>query len=235
MSYEDIVEERDGFRAKIVIDNDPQEPYNDGMSPIIRFERPAYEQVGGTSFKVPSKIEYAAADLDRDVFERYLRIFHGATDVQWWHSGDNLYVSFDTAEWRAAMGLDDEHMAFMRARDPRWSPVDMTEWQEYVNGNVFGVIVERAVSRDITIDDLQDARAGMADPVLFDDVVDAAVDAVRSSDDENDTTWTEIHAVWGYYGDDYAAQVAREELQNYITASANGDDSDMLGKAVPGL
>lgn len=224
-TYSEIVDERDGFRAVIVIDQTPEEPYNDGMSPILRLEtfgRP--EQVGGTSHVVPDEIIYAASELDRETFARYLRIFHGATDVQFWH-GDRMsahwYVSFDTAAWRAEMGLTDEFIAARKAEDPRFSPVDMTEWISYVNGEVYGVVIERRVDRPLTIDDLIDARQawGIVSPA-FDDVVDAATDAVRNSDE---TEWDEVHAVWGYYGDEYATSTAREELQSHVDAAREGD------------
>lgn len=128
-------------RALIVPDYYPSEPYDDGGSPILRIERNGWyggsaEQVKHiTSHEVdPSIIEAAAKwAAEPDVFERYLRIFHGVTAVKWYEPHDDTYVTFDTAAWREEVGAPE-------------GSIDMTEWRAYCEGNVYGIVIEQLVT-----------------------------------------------------------------------------------------
>lgn len=188
MTYREIIEERTEYRAVIVADEDPHPPYNDGGFPIIRLSGPWYdrraEQVEGTSYELHPRITEAAETLDVYDFERYCRIFHGTTGFAYRgpdRSTDYCYIALDTAHWREAMGLD------------RPVEVEMTEWEAYIDGDVWGVVIERKVvtrSERLTI-------AG--DHLGFE---------VREE-------WEEESSCWGYYGDDYAREAAVEGLGHY--------------------
>lgn len=209
MTYESIIETRDGFRVKIVNDDDTQPPYNDGGSPLLRITSLTHaEQITEiTSFELPASIPAAFAVFEDDVFERYLRIFHGTTSIVWWDQGQHnahRYVTFDTADWRKAMGIEQvpgDH-----------SLANLDEWRWYCEGEVFGVVVEKAVDRPVTVEDLLAARDDLIEP-SFRAVWDRATKAIQ---DDDDTVWEEVDAVWGYYGHTYATEVARERLAEAI-------------------
>jgi len=150
------------YRAKLIRDEYPEEPYDDGASPILAYSFSPYggrldvEQGGtGTSYKIHPRIieafEHFQERADRgEAFERYLRLFHGVTEVEWYapgmYQGEMNYVSFDPADWREKMGLTDEHLASVRAKGDEISIVNMNEWRAYCEGEVYGWAVEELVS-----------------------------------------------------------------------------------------
>lgn len=180
---ETIYSEDGEYRVRLVRDAYADEPYNDGGSPILRFEVARAwpwcraEQVTEiTSHVVDDQIiEALTRWWDRcDNFERYMRIFHGTTGIEWYapsRSGAE-YVSFDTSAWRAEVGAEA-------------GAVDMSEWKAYCDGDVYGYVVERRVPW---------TRDG-EDPT---EVVMV--------------TWEEVDSLWGHYGIEYAEKSAREAL-----------------------
>lgn len=191
--YTEIVETRGDYRARIISEDGPSEPYNDGGSPILRlrwdrnWDDTWYaEQITGiTSHVVDSQIALAAGrwGSDTDTFERYLRIFHGTSAVEWYDSrsdgGDYVYVTFDTAAWREDVGAPE-------------NSVEMSEWRSYVEGDVWCHVVEK---RTVWV---------------------KAPSDVNDPDAETMTTWEEVEdtAVWGFYGHEWAEQAAREALND---------------------
>lgn len=210
MSHSETVETRGDYRVRIEIENAPDEPYDDGGSPIIRLYRRGYgdyqaEQVGSTSYVLDSVILEAAARWAKepDVFERYCRIFHGARSFEWRDSGDSrdyIYVTLDPADWREKMGLTDEWLD----AHPDVKTTNLTEWNAYCDGDVYGVIVEKRVTWTREHDDEIDGTDG--DPSMDD--------------------WQEVSAVWGYYGEEYATEVAREQLDAYAPATTTDDTKE---------
>jgi hypothetical protein len=143
----EVSEERGHLRVRLVRDDYAPEPYDEGRSPILRLY-PLRSWGGWRAEYVPDIGGYkpiAADDIataaekwatEPDLFARYLRMFHGTTAVEWYDArpdaGDFLYVTFDTADWRAHHGLPDDLSG----------AVDISEWRAYCQCDVYGYVVE---------------------------------------------------------------------------------------------
>lgn len=182
-----------GFRARIVADTDPQEPYDDGSVPIIQLDYSrswgtynAAQVTGITSYTLPRGIVDAARRWGKDVdtFTRYARIFHGVTRVETYGpnvSTDYTYLALDPADWRDEVGASVEAVA---AQDDL-----MSEYRAYLEGDTYGVIVEKSETwRNVATDDERD-------------------------------DWAEVDACWGFYGDadGYVTDRAREMIAENAT------------------
>jgi hypothetical protein len=194
----ETIEERGKYRVRVVLDDDPMEPYDDGGSPILRYERREYddyiaEQITTiTSHKVDDRIVEALRQYGdnyangQSLFERYLRMFHGTTEVVWRGGGwrEYSYVTFDTAHWRQEMALTDEHIAKMREAGHEMRLADMSEYGAYLDGEVYGYVVEEEVTW------------------------------VRASGETHYTkqTWEHVDSCWGFYDRDCVEEQAREAL-----------------------
>ena len=195
--YSETVEEEAGLRVRIIIEEGPSEPYDDGSSPLMRYRRDRTyggwhaEQIEMTSHRVHPNIISALAKWgdDDDLFERYLRAFHGTTQVVWWDhpdGGDPRYVTFDTAVWRDEMGLTAEHLA----KNPDIKVASMGEWRSYVEGDVWGYVVEKCVTwKPVDVD---------------------------ADEDVSMQTWEQVkdYSLWGLYGREYAEEAAREAFRS---------------------
>lgn len=198
------------FRARIVTDEYPDAPYDDGSSPIVRV---AYsrrhdgweaEQVdSGTSHRIDSGIEDAAAKWGDDVdkFERYLRIFHGTTAIKWFDSGDFSCVTFDTAVWREEMGLTEAHLA--AHPEVRDGLANMDEYRAYIEGDVYGIVIEKLV---------QWVKLAGDQPIFQND---DGSDGIREE-------WEDVDSFFGFYGDvdGYVTETAREMLKDAAEVTA---------------
>lgn len=190
MSYSEILEtsEDERFRVRLVLDEYPSEPYDDGASPLLRIEtrggghRAEHVQVGSRPAEADDYIEAAVhhwgtcpADSDWKLFEKYLRAFHGVTQVETWHSGSFWYVTYDSAAWREYVGA------------PAGS-ADMSEYRAWCEGDVWGWVTEKLVTWHTD-------EPGFGD----------------------ENRWEDTDSCWGYYGSDgangrYLRQCAREAL-----------------------
>lgn len=197
MSYEDILEtSEDGqFRVKLVADEDAEEPYDEGQSPLIRLDyRGGYwhaEHImvsGSRPTGNDTRIEEAAtrfgSSRSQELFEKYLRAYHGASQIEWWSSQDYVYVTYDTAEWRAWAGFEDGDL-------PPAGAINLNEYRAWCEGDVWGWVIEKRVHWNATTDDPD-----------FED---------RESD-----VWEREDDCWGYYGYDYAKETALEELASHV-------------------
>jgi hypothetical protein len=145
MSYEEILETApDGrFRVKLVLDDYPDEPYDDGQSPLMRIDRDgrdtAHVMATGRPLDADSYVEEAVArwggpySRDWPLVEKYLRAYHGVTKIETWHSGSYWYVTYDPAAWREYVGAPE-------------GSVDMSEYRAYCEGDVWGWVVEKRVT-----------------------------------------------------------------------------------------
>lgn len=141
MSYEDILKEDGRFRVKLVLDECPDEPYDEGQSPLMRMDygyygwRAEHIMTAGRPTDADGYVETAAArcGTNFDRLTRYLIIWHGATQVIWWHSGSYWYITYDTAAWREHTGAP-EHSA------------NMDEYRAWCEGDVWGYIVQKRVT-----------------------------------------------------------------------------------------
>ena len=165
MAVEDVwsVESDDErFRAVIVWDEDPSEPYDDGSAPIVAVDYgsgKAYQSGPGTSYEIPADILNAAQHFRQreQHFARYLRIWHGSTVFDWFDGGRNtdcVFYTFDTADWRAAQGFTDASWAEVAPAGVGFGRD--SEWRAYVEGESFGIVVERATPDEAweTVDSL---------------------------------------------------------------------------------
>lgn len=206
----DIIEERGDFRLVIEPDPHPSEPYDDGGSPILR-----YWGVGDSRFRAEQVTSITPHEVDNHIidalarfgdsglpwqtplFERYLKMFHGARSVQWHddYRGDYKYVTFDTAGWREKVGLTDEWIAEREAAGEPVVLADMSEYQAYARGEAYGWVVEQKVTL-VPVD--ADGHADM---------------------DNTREVWETIDSTWGYYSQERVEQAAREEFTALIEAT----------------
>jgi hypothetical protein len=150
------------YRARIDRDIEPMEPENESGCPVVRIDtNRGYsfhaEMTGyGSESAAHDGIAWRVADvLDHfrqntgsgtretiETFERYLRIFHGGTVAERGpdNYADSTYLAYDTAamrQWWAGEG-----------GTPTDDPAEMDEWTAYLEGETYGVSVERATSFD---------------------------------------------------------------------------------------
>lgn len=202
--YDTIIEERGEYRAKTVLDRYPHEPEFDNGCPVLQVEPSGWG--GGTvSFTGYGRDSYNLDGIDVsaedalqhfvsefgwgkgiEVFTRYVAIYHGGQVVT--HVGrgwrEPTYVAYTTEKMaRVAWGQSEPYLL----------TADISEWAAYVEGDVYGVVIERKVN-------------------LFTEVTTTEGDLVRHEEDED---WEEVESCWGYYGEKYAEQAAREELALY--------------------
>jgi hypothetical protein len=179
----DTLIETETLRVRIVRDDHPEEPYDDGSSPILRYEASragdarAVQQVTAiTSYEVADDIIDALIDAESgELFEAYLRDHHGVTQVVWFTDHPVTYVSFDPADWRERMGLTDDHLA----AHPDVQVVNVDEYRAWLEGECYGYVLE----------ELQLWRN----------------EQTGSKREE----WEQVDSCWGFYGSEYVEQEAR--------------------------
>lgn len=196
-SYLDIVEERDGYRVRLEIDQDAQEPYDDGAVPTLRIGGDYYGGGDAEAFNKQAEPYVRAFNRfgdvagtnaqQREIFARYVRIFHDAIKVQEYNTGVSReygYIGFDTAAWREEVGAPVD-----RLKDEDY----LSEVRAWAEGDVYGVIVEKQ---------LHYTKTYAEDPTYS----------------EEDAEWVEVEdgSVWGHYGRSWAEQAAREALTEAI-------------------
>jgi hypothetical protein len=202
MSDEHVIKESKGpmgqqFRVRLVDDDSPEPPYDDGSVPLWRIDARGVEQVKMTSFDA-SDVDIAGAvskfGLSSLVLSRWLRIWHGVTAVQTWHSGESWYLAADTAKWREAMGVTSEQMD----QESRKGSL-MAEYQAWCKGDVYGYVIERRL-------------------VAYTTVVDPVTERIVGSRREDE--WTQVDdgvgSLFGVYGHDHALAVAEEDFNSYV-------------------
>lgn len=177
------------YRVRLISDNDPEEPYDEGASPIIRIDYyplgARAEQVNSTSYNALHEGVLEAANRwgHSERFRRYCRAFHGVTAFRAFGPNrvtDYTYVTLDPADWREKVGVP---AGF----------VSLDEWIAYLEGDVWGWIVQQRET-------LESVWRNAAGEVTF----------ARESED-----WTEVDSCFGYYGREYAEEAALEALDSY--------------------
>jgi hypothetical protein len=190
----DIIEESDGYRVRLELDDSPEQPYDDGAPPIFQLDGDRSDYIKGYSAEAFNKQAEPYLDAFRsfestgrqlELFERYLRIFHGTLSVQDWHvgySGEYAYLAFDTAAWRESVGAPET----VAAEDY------LSEVRAWAEGDVYGYIVERFREYTKTYND---GRV------------------------EEGEEWELVDSCYGYYGRQYAEEAAREALTDHVDAA----------------
>lgn len=195
----DIIEERDGFRVRLEYDDSPEQPYDDGATPIFTIEPSNYGQrVEAFNRQAEPYVNIVSEVVSRfglEGLERFARIFYGAVNFDDWYS-DGIrghYVAFDTEEWRADMGITDTE----RLKAENY----LSEVRAWAEGDVYGYIVEREVSFE--------KKYFNAEGEDLEDLEDSG------------TEWVEVEdgSCWGHYGREWAEQAAREALAGVIGSS----------------
>jgi hypothetical protein len=169
------------LRSRVVLDTSPERPEDDGAQPIIElvyteargWHADLLDLTAGGGLGWPEyqaaldAAEHFGGDFDR--LERYLRIFHGCTalDIMSDRSG-GVYIGCDPAAWREHVGAPEG--------------ADLGEWRDYLQGDVFGVVVEKLVTW---------AEVG---------------------GDREMSTWDHQDSLWGLYGWHYAQSTAESML-----------------------
>ncbi len=173
-----------GWRAVIHYDMSASEPYGDALAPALlvwdRWDRGRPEW--GSQVYRPTDADTIAGAFrhyaDDDLFTRYLRIWHGVTTVEHVSHRDGTVLIFDTADWRSHVGMPEHAL-----------PADLSgeahEWRAYVDGDVYGVVVEHHRTGTTTWDD-------------------------DRTDDVDD--WEHVDSCWGFFGFEYATERATEML-----------------------
>lgn len=199
--WTETIAESDGYRVRLELDDSPEFPYNDGATPILRIGGDYYSHGDAEEMNKQAaefgdawdRLSHVARNNahHREIFERYVRIFHGATKVQYWNEGvsnEYGYVAFDTAAWRESMGITD--LEALEAEDL------LSEVRSWATGDVYGYIVEKQ---------LHYTKTYLEDPDY----------------NEEDTEWVDVDdgACWGFYGHEWAEQAARQALEDVITLS----------------
>lgn len=150
MSYSEVLKISDDgkFRVRLIQDDDASEPYDDGQSPLLRLEYSGYgwraEHVMATGRPTENdgRIEEAAQRWGSETgkFKKYLRAFYGTREISVNTSTTRgvTYITYDTAEWREAMGFEPD------AETPH-PLVNMTEFLAWCEGDCWGYVVEKNV------------------------------------------------------------------------------------------
>lgn len=177
-TVETILRRHGTRRVRVVLAEAPDRPYNDGSSPVVKFSvsgRKVEQSGPDTSYALDDGIlEAFSRWADRtEMAERYCRIWHGAAAFGYVDGDRCTYVTLDPADWRESVGAEP-------------GSIDLTEWRAYLEGEVYGVILEeRGTTARL------DARG-------------------RPLPGTERVEWFELDSVWGYYGYDFAIQSARE-------------------------
>jgi hypothetical protein len=170
------------WRARLVHDEHAGEPDGDALAPALlvpRHSRPRF--AAGVYVPVHAAQMLAAWShlSDRDLFCRYLRIYHGASTVAVANTAEVDVIVFDTADFRRHVGITTP-------------PVDLSgekaEWQAWLDGDVYGVVVERHRTGTITWDDNTTTATSQ---------------------------WREVDSMWGLFGHEYAHQEALDLLHDH--------------------
>lgn len=197
MSDESVLEVRDNFRVRLVRDENPEKPYDEGNTPVLefpyRYSRPQFVDGLGAYLNESEKNRIWDAayrfQTNPELFERYLRMFHGVTTIKWYESRESKYVTFDTAAWRKHHGIVDAAIKPVIDQDYQRS-INLDEWRAYVEGEVYGCIVEE---RNIW---------HRTSPLI----------ASNGNTPDTMETWESIESTWGFYGYDYAKEAALSDL-----------------------
>lgn len=190
----DVIETRGRFRAVIHDDTDPQPPEDDASGTVVRLDRWGAEVVGH-AYSVPADDHDILSAWqhyqDMTLVERYLRMWHGVVGFDYFDTRDAKYVNLVTLADLKVWGWDsvDEYRAATGHDDP--SHGNLTEWQAYVDGDVYGFSIEKNVHWTTDDDDVSDMD-----------------------------TWEDMESVWGFYGREYVQQAALEALAAHADKAA---------------
>jgi hypothetical protein len=139
--YSEVLESTDDMRVKVVLDEGPEEP--DNYSPLLRqdhrrgcFDNHIVQHVGWSDgYPCSDRIEEAARrwGVDSLLFAKYLRAYHGVTQMVRYANSDWVYVTFDDASWRQVNDLE------------IGASVNLDDYRAWCEGDVYGYVIEKKV------------------------------------------------------------------------------------------
>lgn len=190
------------YRVRLVQDEGPDLPFDDGSAPLWRVDYTSagrrVEQVKMTSFDASDVDVQGAVEQFGNPTEgrvaRWLKAYHGATVVETWHSGESWYIAADIAKWRSEMGVTVEQI-----REETQARSLMAEYQAWVQGDVYGYVIERRL-------------------VAYTTVINPADGEIIGTTREDQ--WSEVESLWGLYGHVYALRTAEEDFDAHMEAVA---------------
>jgi hypothetical protein len=185
----EVLEERGGLRVIMEYDQDPEEPYDEGASPLLRIDLSAGSthvdhgnwNRAATDRRVENAVSHwqtTPSDRDWRLFEKYLRAYLGVTKVETWRSGSYWYVTYDPAAWREELGAPE-------------GSIGLEEYRAWCEGETYCWQVQKQVTWS----------AANYDYLEYPDRV----------------TWEPVDSCGGYYGYEYAAEEAREAFKDALT------------------
>lgn len=199
---ERIVKEEGDLRVKIVLDEYPDQPHDDGGCPVLRIdwrfgdvEHTGYGDHYDPGFRPADALGYFISQFDVtqgiEVFERYVRVFHEGSVVEYGGGArGTTYVAFTTRTLARAWGVPDDQPV---------PDVEISEWEAYLEGDVWGYVVEKKVTWQR---------------------LDSNGEPVFSVSPCFIETWEELDSCWGFYGEEYAVQAAEEALEWHVEDGA---------------
>lgn len=205
MSDENVVKEAAQgaykWRVRLVTDESPDEPYNDGSVPLWRVEHSGLgwrtEQVKVTSFDaVDVRMSDAVnrfGGATKEILSRWLRAYHGVTIVEHWHSGNAWYIAADDEAWRKEMGVSSEQITEEYSEGGSLMP----EYKAWCAGDVHGYVIERRV-------------------VAYTTIVEPADGEIIGTRKDEEWIPDEDGTVYGLYGYKYAVEEAERALDEYV-------------------
>jgi len=134
------------YRVGLRRDDDAQQPEDDGQWPILRVEYRHYDYVAEAFNKAAEPYVAKFNELferirELRVWERYAKIFLGASQVHEWgfnRGTDYAYIAFDAKEWREKMEMDTpEYLAKLAEEKP------LAEIQAWIDGDTWGWQVQK--------------------------------------------------------------------------------------------
>jgi hypothetical protein len=196
MTYSETLDERNGYRVRLALDESPEKPYDCGQSPLLRIEPMSYGsarvehiQVGDRPTDDDAAIENAVqhwlthpGEKDWHLFERYLRAYYGVTVIETYWSESYWYVTYNSKAWRRSIGFDGK---LAPEDDDNPAKPNLDEYKAWCEGDVYYYVVEKLITWT-TDDDFNGASVTTMD------------------------TWETVDSCGGYYGDEYAREAALE-------------------------
>lgn len=206
MSDENVVQEaKQGaykWRVRLLSDESPEEPYNEGSVPLWRVE---HSGLGWRTEQVKTTTNYDASHVRMSDavnyfngptthrLSRWLRVYHGVTIVEHWHSDNAWYIAADDEAWRKEMGVTSEQITEEYSEGGSLMP----EYKAWVNGDVHGYVIEQ--------------RA-----VAYTTVVEPADGEIIGTRKDEEWIPVEDGTVYGLYGYEFATKHAAEQLDLYV-------------------
>lgn len=176
--------ETDTHRVRIEHDEDSHRPDGDTSGTIVYINRFGVGLAHGPDTDRPGLRDAVQRAInewgtDWDVVDRYLRMFHDVVSIARVDTESGTYMEMVTREQALTWGVSEDKMA---------EAADLTEWEHWVNGEVYGYIIEKKTTW-------------------------VALTVPTAASPHTMTTWDEVDSCWGFYGREHVETQAREAFE----------------------